>query len=534
MSNDVSTGSRDPLRLPNEAATPPTDADSLSRAGSGPVQQSMTGLPNASLREAIVSDEIQAVLKKAGLQKMESGAIAILDVKSTPGAEGLSPTQQVYGAGETQLKPAAPPPVTIDSETVSAAQSFATNFDIGMNNYLLTSDPTKGVGHATNYGQSTLSGGSDALYTQNLAELSADDLLAAFLKVNITDPNNNPETHNKLHEISSNMRQLAIDEAKKRIERAQEAKKEAEQYAKQAEYISTVVTVVSLVASVFTMGASLAGTAAMQAGKEGVMSGVRETVKQIVQQVKTAIKELFQKLFQEGTAKVTQETAKQITTTVTQEATKVTQAAAQDLAKQFAQEEIQKLGTDQFTDEMKEQVVERVRERLQDALANQGQDFASQVMSDSSIQQLMQTAPEQLQQPMQEGLNAGIEQGLDAAAETGVDQALNPPSEMVQFLAKNETAINNIGTATVMGGQVVEAGAKYKEAMLHADAAEWRNEAARFELVGDMHQNMIENEADIMKEIMESKNQVVDSVMSMMNASFVSSQKLIAAAASRG
>ncbi|MEO1174257.1 MAG: hypothetical protein AAFX94_19730, partial [Myxococcota bacterium] len=212
--------STEPSVRAEQNARPPIDPDALARAGSSAAQQSLTGLPNVSIKEAIVSEELQTVLRAAGLYKTSTGAIAVLDSKSAGGVGDLKNTEQVYGLGETQLKPAAPPPVAITAQTVSGAQAFAENLDLALNNYLLTQSDngTEPLDDAA-VGNTSLTG---KYYAKGVGELSADDLLAAFLKINITDPNNSTETHNKLHQIASSMRQQAIAEAKKKIENAQE------------------------------------------------------------------------------------------------------------------------------------------------------------------------------------------------------------------------------------------------------------------------------------------------------------------------
>lgn len=363
MSRDRISGSGEPL--------PPPSPSSLSRGDAGersPVQKSRNPLQtDTSGHEASNSKELDELLKHAGLMKTSSGAIAVLDTEAAADI-GSSRARQVYGSGDGQLRAAVPPAVSMNSETVRAAESFATHLDVALNTALLSATPLEGAEQSSSMAQTAANGLGDRLYPRGLAALATDNLLAAFLMLNITDPNNDPETHNKLHEISSHMRQLGIDESKERIEKAQEAKREADAYGQQAQYVSNVVTAATLASAAFTMGATLAGTAAIGA---------------------------------------------------TTAATATMATAAQ------------------------------------------------------------------------------------------------------------------IGVLTAMSGQIVEAGAKRKETELHIDASEARNDAARFELTGELYQDVLASEAEIMREIMESKNQTVESVKSMLDASFVSTQKLMAATTSR-
>ena len=111
MSTQNVSGTNDPTLRAQENAVPAVDPDALARAGSSAAQQSMTALPNLSIKEAIVSEELSSMLKQAGLQRTESGAIAILDVRGTTATDGLAAAQRVYGSGESQLSPAMPPKV---------------------------------------------------------------------------------------------------------------------------------------------------------------------------------------------------------------------------------------------------------------------------------------------------------------------------------------------------------------------------------------------------------------------------------------
>ncbi len=65
----------------------------------------------------------------------------------------------------------------------------------------------------------------------NIGELDSDSLTAAFLKLNISDPNENVETHDALYTAASNLRQAAIDEEEKENDRVEELQHEATKYA---------------------------------------------------------------------------------------------------------------------------------------------------------------------------------------------------------------------------------------------------------------------------------------------------------------
>jgi hypothetical protein len=65
----------------------------------------------------------------------------------------------------------------------------------------------------------------------DVSQLGDDSLTAAFLKLNISDPNENVATHNALYDAASNLRQLALDEAQKQNDRVEELQHEATKYA---------------------------------------------------------------------------------------------------------------------------------------------------------------------------------------------------------------------------------------------------------------------------------------------------------------
>jgi hypothetical protein len=59
--------------------------------------------------------------------------------------------------------------------------------------------------------------GSPSEVGASIAELSDDNLLAIFLKLNVQDPNDDPETHALLHSIRGELRKRGLeDEALRR------------------------------------------------------------------------------------------------------------------------------------------------------------------------------------------------------------------------------------------------------------------------------------------------------------------------------
>lgn len=95
---------------------------------------------------------------------------------------------------------------------------------------------------------------------------SADSLTAAFLKLNIADPNESVQVHDELYEAASNLRQLGIDAAKKANENARELQKELEKLAGFAAMVGNIAAVAQLaaaVASIATGPGALIATASV-------------------------------------------------------------------------------------------------------------------------------------------------------------------------------------------------------------------------------------------------------------------------------
>jgi hypothetical protein len=114
---------------------------------------------------------------------------------------------------------------------------------------------TRGGGNVNNAMQL-----SERLTLLDMSNLSSDQLLAEFLKLNINDPNANVQTQDKLYTLASEMRKQAIEEAKKRIERAQELMKEAQKYADQVQKYADMAGMVGIFAAFLgPLGAIISG-----------------------------------------------------------------------------------------------------------------------------------------------------------------------------------------------------------------------------------------------------------------------------------
>jgi hypothetical protein len=234
-------------------------------------------------------------------------------------------------------------------------------------------------------------GGISPEMINQIANATADQMLALFMKLNITDPNNSVETHNSLHEIGSELRLLALDEGKAKGELAKLQMENAQKFAQEVKNAGTsimiITIIISIIITIFTFGAAA-----------GAAIGLTCCV------------------------------------------------------------------------------------------------------------------------------NAAIQAGVQIAQQTAMQIFINTMQAMVQkFIVLIIMAI-----VVTMLLQIMQAGANKESADKTLDAQQAENGAERARNHAEKHQAVVEEEAAIMKLIMESKNQVVDAVMKMMNAMFATQQKVMA------
>lgn len=466
--------------------------------------------PNAEANQA---STLSALMKRAA---GKGGDISTINGASPTGQSAnigdISASQQVYGSVETRLPPPSTPAVNFNAKTVTSAQTFITNFNTAMDDALKQAGATSlkvrtgasgAETPATIVMPSTYSA-DGAPKQMDISKLSSDQLISAFLKLNINDPNESVETHNEMYEFSTNMRQLAIENAQKAIKNAQELQKEAQKYAAMAEMLGTIITIASIALTVFTLGSSLAAGAAIQAG---VQTAVQEAGKQAVQSAvqagaQNAVAAATQQAAQQGT----QVTAQMIQDAAMKEATSI----ATDMAANASAQAIAQAGG---------------QEALKAGLVAHLQPMIVQEMS---TQVAASAATEATKQVFAEAGKQATAQITSAASE-GLQGTINQIGQKIEL----GNGVSNLKTASAVvnaGGQVVSGGANYTAANKFADAKEMKLEGEKWQFQADQAQAMVENEADIINTIMESKNQTVDTVMQMTNASWASKQQLMAAA----
>ena len=115
---------------------------------------------------------------------------------------------------------------------------------------------------------------------------------------------------------------------------------------------------------------------------------------------------------------------------------------------------------------------------------------------------------------------------------------------LVEFLrSRGRKLLVEEGTAASVGSfgcavatfasQAGAAAAENKAANKALDAQQSALDAKRFQKLAEMHQQQLQEEGEIIKTIVESKNKTVDAVLQMLNAMFASSVKLMSAAVAR-
>ena len=167
----------------------------------------------------------------------------------------------------TALGPVAPPAVELGPEQIEGAQVTCDMLNQALSEPFFTAD-----------GQ-----------LKTLGQMSSDDLIAAFLKLNINDPNISPETQAFLLEITKKLRQTAIANEKtktfeqaEKLKEALEEKKSASGYASMMQVIQIVIIIISLIAAIFTCGAALAAVGVVQVATQAMIQMVMKIIMMVI------------------------------------------------------------------------------------------------------------------------------------------------------------------------------------------------------------------------------------------------------------
>ena len=339
------------------------------------------------------------------------------------------------------------PPVSAPISSLSPElQGGALSFSASLNEVLrspspLNQEPTKGSNH--------------------FSSMQSNQLLAAFLKLQIKDPNNSVETHNDLHQCLSKLRQVAIEEAQKLIERAEEKKKEAAAYASSVQSMNQVLSAFTIGLSLATGGASLLTSVAAAPAQTSAHVAAQAAQKSAIKAANTMAQQSSQKAIQ--TANLAADRAAQAaldaSKTAVKEASKAGAKAAEQAAKQAVKE------------------------------AQQG------------VQNLSERAFEQASKSFEKTAQLNSKALESARPATNAGRNL---SKTMEVLVQGST-------------QLLNAKANAVAAKKAAAAQQMDLLAQRMRLFADLLQEQLQEEAEIINQIMESKNKTIDAVMKMLD-----------------
>ncbi|MED5464439.1 MAG: hypothetical protein VX699_07285 [Myxococcota bacterium] len=387
----------------------------------------------------VSDDDIATLMARAQQSQEVAGAGQVKDTAEVGKTPEASAEIELQAA--TNLPPPSAPVVNMTPELAKGEQTFWNNLSPAMDSALTT------VGETAD-GKQTGDG---------LGELSADALLAEFLKLGILDPNNSVETHNALHEGLSILKQKGIEDAQKKSQEAQELKKEAQDYAKNAQIIGAVVSAVmialTVVLTVVTLGATaglvvgacilagglIGGITAAANGESGMdvldgvlmgasigsaVGGIAAMAAAAATAASTAATTTA-KLAAQATEKVAEETAK-----------KVAAEAAKTVAKETAKEVVK--STEKLAQEAAKQAGKSAAHK---AAAETAKQAAKQAKD--ALQLINKGTPEALKAG-QKGLE-GVSNMCGTLAQTSPDKALAASANTVAQEASK--AASNAGTA---------------------------------------------------------------------------------------
>lgn len=421
----------------------------------------------------------------------------------------------------------------------------------------------------------TGAGGMTDAQMKQVAELTADQLLAAFLKCNINDPNNNPENQNMLHQVSTDMRQLQIDASQKKAAEAEKQIQEAQKYAEQAQVIGTIVMVIviiiMLIITIFTFGAgaaagaaavggvaagttaaataattaaTAAATAAASAGAAGAASAAGAAA--AASAAAAAAGASTAGVAAAGVAASAAFSAAAATGASTAACAAAASAAGAAAAAGASAAAAAAAGAAAASAVVAGAAPAAVAGAAAGACAAAGGSAAAAgaaggaagvaaggtVAASAAAGAAGATAGAACA-----GLGAGVGAAAGSAAatsSTGIGAFLSGFFAGAQAATSAAAPAIIAGILVSLGLQSIKIGAETKAANKQLDAESTQNEVKKHQAIAEMFQAQIDDQAAIIKIIMESKNQVVEAVLKMMKASQSSYQAVSAAGQSKG
>jgi hypothetical protein len=469
---------------------------------------------------------------EAAEAKSTTGAAAAKDTTGVGKSRGAAAAARL--AEGLKLAPAGAPKIKLTDEHTKGATTLMNNLGPAMEQ-AMTSVKAASMGNKT---------------TEQLSEMSADCMLAEYLKLEITDPNNSVETHQKLHTALSVLRKKGIKDAQVKAETAEAAKKEAQQYAETAGIIGTIVSVLMIALSVVlaavtfgaasalvvvacvAAGALIGGIAAAASGGDvldGALMGASiggavgsigvgvaasmataaaKTAAQVV--VNEALKEATKEAIKNAVATAGKEATKEMVEQAVKEAVKeATKKAMTETVKKAAQEAAVKAATEAGKTLSKEAIQRAANEGVQQAVKSTITEAAKEVSKEA--------AKGVAKSAIVEGAKQGSKEVVAGMAKSAASETAS------QFGRQWATKVE--GAAGLVGGSV-QGGANLKASQMASDAQQLDVAGRRSSLRAEKMQEQIQEEAEIINMIIESKNKAVEAVIKMSQAAHGSNLKV--------
>ncbi len=501
-------------------AQPQTNADMPAVPAGAPAEAKEGNIPQVDGRTEVA---VNSLLQQANI-----------DVN---GVDKSPKPSELYGIGDDKIPPPTAPKVELTDDLRVGGESFANNISQVADEMLL-----KGNGAEANIAPEGVKGTMDL---RNIKDLSANELLALFLKLNIDDPNNSVETQNELAELATTLRQQGIQAALDKSVTAQAEMKSAQQYADQVDMIGTIITIISLVLAVFTFGTSLALVAAVEAAKQAAIQTVKELT---VQATKEVAQEIVKQAVKEAIAKFGENfTQEQLQGIIRDKMQNMTQEQLQKMVQEKVTAQLTSQLTSQFGNQLSTQAIETISKEVgqgaaknvsKEMLSTMVQDAAKDItgesikgMSEEAVNgAIKESVNKAMTEPMQASVKEGVQTSLKDYGQEGMLEQLST-MDKYQSTGMQEFADTSRMATSVM--QVFNAGGQYTAAQKTNSAKEAQLGVKRSRFAADQQQKIIEQENEIIQAIMESKNKTVDAIMKMMNAAFATNNKVISASMSR-
>lgn len=494
--------------------------------------------------------------------KQTSSVGGVGDIDEVGQVEG---TPNTYLGGELHLPPAMPRSVEWNQEMAEGAESFARSleavdlgsafnfveFQSALQNYnkiygaqaeanlrqVLAGDTQPKSDDSVELtlikiNAASVPGASMAAATSGVAKavamsssggLDADNLLAAFLKANMTDPNISVETQNDLGSMMSSLRISANKDEQAKAEAAKKKIEAAKHKTNKMNELSLAITIVAIVAAVLLAALSggmaapaaavvIVGATAAAAASAAAAAVVAGAIIGLAAGIGAAEAQRKGEDPNKGALQAASygAMAASVVCGVGAIASVVANAVAA-AAKSAAQ----------AAAVIAENAARAATEGAQIA-AKAAEEAARHAASEAVKQTASQAAQRAAAQAAYaEQVAIGMRTAADQAAKAAVKEAL---TKYAGYLVVPQT----INTATTSGMQVGKAKLEYEASMLQADANELTADAREAAIFAELFQDLLEAQNDVISTVLDLKNQSIDAVLKAQNNLMASKMATIA------